>query len=41
MLKNRKFVIKTVSKENPNAFNYKPEGQTVTYNGEVITIQLI
>ncbi|QCX37640.1 DUF5110 domain-containing protein [Aureibaculum algae] len=40
MLKNRKFVIKTVSKENPNAFNYKAEGQTVAYNGELITIQL-
>ena len=40
MLKNRKFVIKTVSKENPNAFNYKAEGQPVAYNGELITIQL-
>lgn len=40
MLKNRKFIIVTVSKENPKAFSYDAEGKTVIYNGNEITISL-
>lgn len=33
MLKNRTFVIVTVSKDKPKAFTYDAEGQTVNYDG--------
>jgi len=34
MLKTRKFVVVTVSKESPKAFAYDAEGQTINYDGE-------
>jgi alpha-D-xyloside xylohydrolase len=41
MLKNRTFVIVTVSKDKPKAFNYDAEGQSVTYDGhkQIITLK--
>ncbi|WP_111307909.1 TIM-barrel domain-containing protein [Confluentibacter sediminis] len=40
MLKNRKFVIVSVSKENPKPFIFDAKGQEVTYNGQKQTIKL-
>jgi alpha-D-xyloside xylohydrolase len=40
MLKNRKFVIVPVSKENRKAFVYDAQGQEVNYNGKLQTIKL-
>ncbi|WP_308991029.1 TIM-barrel domain-containing protein [Mariniflexile litorale] len=40
MLKSRIFVIVPVSKENPKAFIYDAEGQTITYDGTEQTISL-
>jgi alpha-D-xyloside xylohydrolase len=40
MLKNRKFVIVPVSKENPKAFVYDVQGQVVNYDGHLQTISL-
>jgi len=40
MLKNRKFIIVPVSKENPKPFIYDAEGQIINYNGNQQTIKL-
>lgn len=40
MLKNRKFIIVPVSKENPKPFIYDAKGQTINYNGNQQTIIL-
>ncbi|WP_157514488.1 TIM-barrel domain-containing protein [Mangrovimonas sp. TPBH4] len=40
MLKSRTFVIVPVNKDNPKAFTYDAEGQTVEYNGQAQTINL-
>ncbi|WP_435132777.1 TIM-barrel domain-containing protein [Formosa sp. A9] len=40
MLKDRTFVIVTVSKDQPKAFDFDANGKTITYNGTEQTIQL-
>jgi alpha-D-xyloside xylohydrolase len=40
MLTNRTFIIVTISKDTPKAFNYDAEGQNVTYNGSEQTVVL-
>ena len=40
MIKNRTFTIVTVSKDQPKAFTYDAQGQTVNYNGQKQTISL-
>lgn len=40
MLKDRTFVIVTVSKDQPKAFDFDANGKSITYNGTEQTIQL-
>lgn len=41
MLKNRTFIIVTVSKDKPKAFNYEVEGQDISYDGheQIVTLK--